>query len=750
MTPPEPDANRPIDPPADPAEPAVRPAIGVRRAYFELFAASFAALFLELACIRWFGGVVVFLTFFTNLVLIACFLGLSIGMLVAPRRRDYLPWTLPTAAIAAALACWVLHLHETGGSIRVDVGGRGSPQQVYFGTEFAARDVGAFAVPIEALAAGFFALIAVTFVGLGQAMGRRFAAIPDRIGAYSVDILGSLAGIAAFAGASAIGLSPHWWFGLAAMVVVALSPSRRALQVVAAVALIALAAASSQGGGPGVATRWSPYYKIRYDPASRMIQTNNIGHQMMISVAKSGQAYHLPHLMNEAAGGAPFAEVLVIGAGSGNDVAAALANGARHVDAVEIDPDLWGLGRRDHPDKPYDDPRVTVHLDDGRSFLRRSKKKYDLIIFALVDSLVLHSGHASSLRLESFLFTEDALRDVRARLAPGGVFAAYNYYRQGWIVGRIDRMAELAFGDRSLVFSLPYQESIRAGDAQLDRITFLLGAPPPSPRLDAIRRALAARGSFWSHADPTLSGGPEAYAPEPPDAGPAWRRIAPAVVDREGIGPIPTDDWPFLYLRSRAVPALNLRGMLVVALAAGALWWLFVPGSGSGFDGRMFFLGAGFMLLETKGVVHMALLFGSTWAVNSIVFAAILTMILLANLYVQAARPRRLGAYYALLAASLLAGAIVPLSTFLGLPATARAVASCASVFVPVFFAGVIFAATFRDRERPDAALGSNIAGVIVGGLAENASLVVGFDGLLYLALGFYALSTVRTGPKKS
>ena len=63
----------------------------------------------------------------------------------------------------------------------------------------------------------------------------------------------------------------------------------------------------------------------------------------------------------------------------------------------------------------------------------------------------------------------------------------------------------------------------------------------------------------------------------------------------------------------------------------------------------MFFLGAGFMLLETKGVVHMALLFGSTWMVNSIVFFSILTMILLSNLYVLAVRPRRLWPYFMLL-----------------------------------------------------------------------------------------------------
>ena len=64
-------------------------------------------------------------------------------------------------------------------------------------------------------------------------------------------------------------------------------------------------------------------------------------------------------------------------------------------------------------------------------------------------------------------------------------------------------------------------------------------------------------------------------------------------------------------------------------------------------------------------------------------------------------------------------------------------------MFVPVFFAGVIFATTSRDSPRPDVAMGSNIAGVILGGLAENLSLVLGFDRLLLVAMGFYALSAL-------
>src|SRR5262249_23547294 len=142
-----------------------------------------------------------------------------------------------------------------------------------------------------------------------------------------------------------------------------------------------------------------------------------------------------------------------------------------------------------------------------------------------------------------------------------------------------------------------------------------------------------------------------------------------------------------------------------------------------------------------KGVIHMALLFGSTWVVNSIVFFAILAMILLANLYVLVAKPRVLWPFYGLLALALLVNALVPMHAFLDLPGPGKVVASCAVVFVPVFFAGVIFAAAFRDSQRPDLDFGSNIGGVILGGLSENLSMAVGFHNLLFVALAFYALS---------
>ena len=117
------------------------------------------------------------------------------------------------------------------------------------------------------------------------------------------------------------------------------------------------------------------------------------------------------------------------------------------MDAVEIDPVIHDIGQRHHPDRPYADARVTVYLDDGRSFMRRTERSYDLAVYAVVDSLVLHSGF-SSLRLENFLFTREAFADVKRRLKPGGVFALYNFYRQGWVVSRLAQMAEETFGAR--------------------------------------------------------------------------------------------------------------------------------------------------------------------------------------------------------------------------------------------------------------------------------------------------------------
>ena len=718
-----------------------------------LFLISFVILFLELACIRWFGSTVVFLTFFTNLVLMACFLGMSVGCLAASRKSDLVNGVIPLLFVSVVLANATLVAYNQIGRLTIDVGRQTRAQEIFFGTEVRPADPSQFVVPVEAVAGLFFVLIALLFVGLGQEMGRCFNAIPDRVAAYTINVLGSLVGIVAFGAASWLRTPPLVWFAVAVGLVLMVVTTRRTLQTATAAAVVVALFGSSFGPGllqrtpaaghaGAVKTVWSPYYKIHYQPEHQVIYTNNIAHQNMLSYTDDGQAYALPHLLNRDAGGQPFRNVMIVGAGSGNDVAAALRNGAARVDAVEIDRAIFELGQAYHPDRPYDDPRVVPHFDDGRAFVHNTDRRFDLITYALVDSLVLHSGY-SNLRLESFLFTEQAFRDIKAKLEPDGVFAMYNYYRQGWVVGRLVTLIEKVFGVRPIVITIPYQEVVKPGDNRSDSITFLLVGNTGSNKVEAIRRQFAEKKFFWSFVPPAANGPISGFAPTSPRPAQPSFQIGPATVDATGFRRLSSDAWPFLYLREPAIPALNLRGMALIAVLSLAVLLVFAPVRRLRPNGQMAFLGAGFMLLETKGVVHMALLFGSTWVVNSFVFFAILVMILLSNLFVHRVRPKTLWPYYALLTAALVMNVVVPMSAFLALPGAARVVVSCLVVFVPVFFAGVIFATAFRDSTQPDVDFGSNIAGVIVGGLSENLSLVLGFNNLILLAIAFYALSAL-------
>ena len=718
----------PLEEPPPAASTAPAAAISARpnwHTLLDLFLVSFTLLFFELTCIRWFASTVIFLTFFTNLVLMACFLGMSVGCLAASRRRSFVRAVLPLMLVTVAAALSTAWIYNHYGKFAVDIGSQRSPQMVYFGTEYRAKDPSKFLVPVEAVGGVFFVLIALMFIGLGQTLGRCLNAARSRTAAYTVDILGSLAGIGAFSAASYLNTTPHLWFALSACLCLYFARPWTVWQVGSQIGLLLLVAISAYGlDEPHGQTFWSAYYKIHYDPLKGSINVNNLAHQDMHDMRTFQGAYALPHELLQRIGQPPISQMLVIGAGSGNDVAAALAAGVGHIDAVEIDPRISRIGQEDHPNRPYDNTaQVTRYFDDGRSFVRHTNKEYDLALYALVDSLVLHSGY-SSLRLESFLFTKEAFADVKAKLKPGGIFVMYNYYRQGWIVARLAKMAAEVFGVDPVVISLPYQAKIEPGDSQADHFTVIMVTNGPSPVLGEIRHLLN-------------------FEPDANTAAQATPKVGLAEVNTSSTSLLPTDDWPFLYLKTRAIPFQpSATGMLMIAVLSVLILLIFAPVRRVRPNGRMFFLGAGFMLLETRGVVQMALLFGATWIVNSIVFAAILVMVLLANLTVQAFQPRRLLTFYVALGVTLLINFFVPPAVFLALGRSeARAVLACAIVFVPVYFAGIIFSTAFRQSVQPDVDFGSNIAGIILGGLSEYLSLVIGFKWLLIVALGYYALS---------
>lgn len=740
---------KPTDEPSS-ATPLLTPATAdetARRHGFNLFLVGFLVLFLELACIRWFAANVIFLQFFTNLVLIACFLGMSCGCLAARRKQDWLA-RFPALAVVtfmSAVLMFVVYYYWEG--LAIDVGSQTSPQRVFFGTESRNPDIAQFVIPIDLIGGVFFVLIALLFVGLGQVLGRAFDAYPNRIVGYTLNIGGSIVGIVGFTLLSFARVPPVVWFSIAFSGVGYLLYQHGRLKLLHAVSLGVLLLAIGISGthfDNDVEVHWSPYYAISHLKKERGIRVNTIGHQQMVPFDEDGPVYSLIHLLQQHSGGKPFENVLIIGAGTGNDVAHALKFNAGHIDAVEIDPVILEIGRHHHPDRPYDDPRVTVHLDDGRHFLRTTDQKYDLVVYALVDSLILHSTYAN-IRLESFLFTEQAFEDVRRTLKPDGMFVMYNFYRQGWIVERAANLAEKVFGQQPLIMPIPYREIVAPDDVQ-DAYTMLIAGANGH-----IAETFRTKGSFWLHEQPTMNlaidgftADRESLPTDPTESRDRWHAVAPAkLVTAGSVSILTSDDWPFFYLRRPMIPTLNIRSMLVLGTLGLGMVLFFLPKGGPRrLNSRMFFLGAAFMLLETKAVVHLALLFGSTWLVNSAVFFAVLIMILLANLYVLKAPNLTLKRHYAGLFLLLAANVLIPLDVFLGGGILWRYVIPCTLVMAPIFFAGVIFARSFRDAKHPDEAFGSNIAGAVVGGLCEAFSMLLGFRYLLLVAVVFYALST--------
>jgi hypothetical protein len=522
--------------------------------------------------------------------------------------------------------------------------------------------------------------------------------------AYTFDILGSLSGIAAFFAIAYFSLPPAVWFAILALLVV-VTGGRRAVPGMFALMLVALFAAALMQRG----AYWSPYYKIVLHPAQPsgyLVDVNNAGgHQSMIPWQAKEPFYRLVYQLFDDR---PFTSALILGAGSGSDVATALAYGVRDITAVEIAPQIQALGEQYNPDHPYSSPNVRVVVNDGREYLRNTQRKYDLIIFALPDSLTLTSSVAN-LRLESFLLTQDSLAAARRALTDDGVLVLYNYYREQWLVGKLAGMMGNVFDQEPLV-------STYGG---WGRAAVIMAGP----RLHKLPQ-----GMFGAYREVSTADGNEEL-----------RVIGEGFYPRSSVTPA-TDDWPFIYLNDRSFPSIYIAGLGVVVLVSLAGVLAVAPGRTlRRFNWHMFFLGVAFALLEVRALTTFALLFGSTWMVNSLVFFAILAGVLLAVLVNARFKIRNIGIFYALLFGILVLNLFVRPDSVLFDDPTLRYLAASFLAFAPVFLANVIFSNSFRDTEAADEAFASNLLGIMVGGMLEYFSMVIGYNLLLVPVIVFYA-----------
>ena len=651
------------------------------------FLVSFTMLFFELLCIRWIPSYVRYLSYFNNFLLLASFLGIGLGMLSARRERFWFP------PFPVLLALLVVIIARTKFQLLIN-----STQVLYFGLadQQSAQAENFLVLPI------IFGMVTLCFIPLSRSFGKLFSQL-NPLTAYTFDIIGSLAGIAAFSAMSYFSLPPLAWFSILGVLLLLLSAKRTVLLVA-----VVLAATLIEVGQLQVGSYWSPYYKIVISPAvpnGYSVAVNDIGHQVMTSWPYKEPFYKEVYRIF---GSGSFHHALILGAGTGSDTAIALAYGVDSITAVEIDPTIQQLGARLNPDQPYSDPRVRVVINDGRSFLQNTTDHYDLIIFALPDSLTLTSSN-TSLRLESFLLTQDALATARTRLTSNGVVVLYNYYRQDWLIQKLANMVGNAFHQQPLVTTY----------GGWGRAAAIMAGP---------RLATLPKGEFGT------------YHEQPVPPGSTYLRIL-----GQGYYPLTsatpaTDDWPFLYLQDRSFPTIYILGLAMVALYALIGTVTFAPRKTlRRFDWHMFFLGTAFMLLEVKSLTTFSLLFGSTWLVNSLVFFAILSSVLLAILVNRRFKFKRIGVFYLLLFGVLLLNILLPPDALLLSNPILRYILASVLAFAPVFLANIIFTNSFRDSETADIAFASNLLGIMVGGGMEYFSMLIGYRLLLIPVIVFYA-----------
>ena len=476
----------------------------------------------------------------------------------------------------------------------------------------------------------------------------------------------------------------------------------------------------SLGPGDGSRTYWSPYQKLSLrtnkvegETVSYMLNTNDSWYQQIINLSPefvnshreltnagsvAWNAYNIPyHFQKDPQ------SVLVLGSGMGNDVAAALRNGAGRVVAVEIDPLILRLGRELHFEHPYASPRVHQVLDDARSYIQNSDDRFDLIVFSLLDSHTT-SSHFSNIRIDNYVYTVEALRAAKRLLRDDGIFVVKFQVAAPWISARLHGLLETVFQQSPLQIRADYFAYTTSGTF------FIVGS---QERLQAALR------------DPVLA-----------------TYVASHLYRIYGDVTLTTDDWPYFYQRQPGLP-LSVVVISVLVVVMGSIFLKTTSVGAAGIRWHFFFLGAAFLLLEAQIISKMALLFGTTWLVNSIVIAGLLLLIIASNFVVQRFPHFPFAWAYAGIALSVVLAYFVPMQALFVRSIGLRALVATATLCLPVFFAGIVFVRSFAEAGFRGECLGSNLLGSLVGGVLESLSFLVGLKALVLLAGLLYAASAV-------
>ncbi len=680
---------------------------------FKIVIACALSLFLELAIIRIHSSYIHYFSFLKNISLISCFLGLGIGYSLRKFKVYSLNWIFPLLFLQIVMVYFLSDTPVTSALLNP------ISERLTMGQDTATNFV--HLILIYTFTIFIFIFNALCFIPIGHLISRLMNNI-ENLKAYSFNLIGSLLGILGFVLFSFLNTPPIIWIIVSFLLFFFIIKGNIKNYSISFLSILSIVFIFSLDIKNKNNTIYSPYQNITIDYTSTplspsVIKTSNTFYQAVLNLSEStknmtdkintgsvmganvdiiheAEFYNLPYLVSEKKPN----HVLIVGSGAGNDVAAANRFNIKNISAVEIDPVIAKLGKKLHPENPYNKENVEIIIDDARSYINKTNKKYDIIVYGLLDSQ-MNLSSKGGIRLDSYVYTVDAFKEARSKLNKKG-FIIISFFAQTDEIGfKIYKMLEKAFEKKPKV--------LKSGSNS--RYIFLQSNEDIDFNFQNIK--------FFKMFNEF-------------DRGQKYN------VD------LSTDDWPFLYMPKKVYPISYMIIISILVISSFIFLRKITNMKSNDFSFCCFFLGAGFMLIETKCITEFAKIFGTTWLVNAIVISAILIMAFIANFIVMKKVKVPIHINYLLLFISISLGYIAFSHMLVDIDNPIYPIL----LTLPILFSGIAFSKEILKINSASQALSANILGAMFGGFLEYNSMYFGFGSLYILAgvIYFFALITSK------
>ena len=565
-----------------------------------------------------------------------------------------------------------------------------------------------------------FLLNAVAFIPLGHLVAKLMLNC-NTLKAYSYDLIGAIFGIVLFTILSFLWTGPIVWLIISFTLLIFFQYNLKLNIKFNCIAFVILILSLNTFSDPNKMDLHSPYQNvsIKFTNSSTtpvVVQSNNIWLQTPLDLStkffQDQSHWHKFYIIPYVSTKKTFNNILIVGSGTGNDVASALRNTDANIEAVEIDPLVADIGVKLHPEKPYLNPRVNLIINDARNYIKETNKKYDLIVYSLLDS---HANLSSKggVRLDSYVYTVESFFEAKKKINKDGIIFLSFAISTEEMGNKIYKMLKMNFKNDPIILT---SEGIAKQNKFIEGI-YAFAVSDKKLLLDLsetnyVETKMFKDKKFYDQVD------------------------------------VSTDDWPFFYMSYRIYPTSYAVLISVIFIISLIFLKKMTKMNYNKFSFTCFFLGVGFMLMETKGITELAKIYGSTWVVVSVVITAILSMAYLANLMIIKKIKISVNKIYFLLITSLFSTYLITFVDFYNYPTIYLKFLVPIILTFPVFFSGLAFSKELLSYGSTANALSCNILGAIVGGLLEYNSMYFGFKFLYILAIIFYFLAYVTSNKR--